>query len=110
MIGETVVRLRPTAGTDRYGNPEPDWGDADAADIDGCVLAPRLDPEDRDQGRQGVVIGWTVYAPHGGDILATDRLRIRGDDHEVDGEPGDWRSPFTCHGEGLEVQTRRVVG
>lgn len=109
MIGETVTRLRATSSANRYGGNDKDWSNPDEERIEGCAIAPRLEDEDR-VGREGVVIGWTVFAPADADILATDRLRIRSTDHEVDGEPGEWRSPYSGARKGLEIRTRRVDG
>lgn len=109
MIGERVTRLRATLEDDRYGGENKNWSDPDELNIDGCAIAPRPQGEVTD-GREGVIIGWTVYAPAGSDIEPTDRLRIRDVDHEVDGDPGEWRSPFTGTRKGLEIRTRRVEG
>lgn len=109
MIGETVTRLRSTTTTDRYGNTSSDWTTPDRLDIEGVTLAPRLQGEDSDR-RQGVVIGWTLYAPHGADIQPTDRIEARGKTLEVDGEPGDWVSPHTGRGAGLELALKTVEG
>lgn len=109
MIGETVTRLRATVVADRYGGQNKDWSNPSRATINGCALEPRLEGEVGD-GREGVVIGWTVYAPADADVLATDRLRIRSVDHDVDGQPAEWRSPFTGTPRGLEIRTRRVDG
>lgn len=107
---ESVVRLRSTATADRYGGTVKDWTAPDSLTIEGCLVAPRTEGETTDGGREGVVIGWTVYAPHGADILATDRVEVRGVAHEVDGEPSDWSGGFTTWTPGVEIQLRRVEG
>jgi hypothetical protein len=109
VIGETITRLRATLEDDRYGGQDKNWTDPAESTIRGCAIAPRLEGEEG-TGREGVVIGWTVYAPADADILPTDRLRIRSVDHEVDGQPGEWWSPFTGSPKGLEIRTRRVDG
>lgn len=107
---ETVVRLRaePT-GEDRYHNPIRDWDNADRVDIAGCSIAPRTEGEDTDRGREGVVIGQVVRVPRAVDVLATDRLEVRGELYQVDGEPAHWRSPYTNR-QGTEILLRRVEG
>jgi hypothetical protein len=110
VIGETVTRVRPELVADRYGGTVKNWDDTTEDTIDGCAVAPRLEGETTTGNREGVVIGWTVYAPADADVLATDRLRIRDVDHDVDGEPGEWRSPFSGARKGLEIRTRRVAG
>lgn len=110
MIGETVTRLRATTAEDRYGDDAADWSNPDELDIDGCAVAPRDAEEDRPGGRQVVIAGFNVYAPADTEVLPTDRLRVRGDDHEVDGEPGVWTNPFTDVTAGVEIRTRKVTG
>lgn len=110
MTGETITRLRGTATEDRYGDEVFDWSDPAELDIDGCAIAPRESAEDGADGRQAVIVGLTIYAPAGADVLPSDRLRVRGDDHEVDGEPGVWTNPWTGVTAGVEIRTRRVDG
>lgn len=110
MIGETVTRLRASTTEDRYGSQVLDWTDPAELDIDGCAVAPLEADEDHGEGRQAVIRGFNVYAPAGADVLPIDRLRIRGDDHEVIGEPGVWVNPFTGATPGVEIRTRRVTG
>lgn len=109
MTGETVTILRPgTPTTDRYGNPV---AGADVRiDVEGCAVAPRQAGDATEQGRQGVIVGMTVYFPSGTDVRATDRLEVRGETHVVEGDPGRWVSPFTSVERGVEVATRRVEG
>lgn len=105
--GETVTRIRigpsPTDPDgkvlrDERGHPIP--GATLETDFPGCVVTPRQElpmvggPEQ--QGRDTVIIGYTVYAPSGADFVTTDQVRIRGDVCGITGVPGDWgRSPFT---------------
>lgn len=106
---ETVVRIRAEVGVDRNGNQVRDWATADRLDIDGASVAPRAQGEETEGGREGVIIGWTVYVPRLVDVVATDRIEVRGEECVVDGQPGDWRSPFTNR-KGTEIRLRRVVG
>lgn len=110
MIGETVTVLTPGETTDGHGNPVPDWADAEDTDVEGAAVAPEKVEEDRTAGRQGVVVKRTVYLPPGSVVAATDRLVVRGDTYNVDGEPGPWVSPFGGTLGGVEVSLRRVVG
>lgn len=109
MTGETITVLRPGSTTDRYDNVVADWTAPTRTDITGCAVAPRSTSEEN-IGRQAVIIGLTVYTPAGADIRPSDRVEVRGDVHEVDGEIGDWRNPFTGTRPGLEVQLKRVAG
>lgn len=109
MVTETVTRLRPTLVENRYGGDDKDWTAPTRLDIPECLIAPRLEGENTEQGREGVVIGWTVYAPHGADVEATDRVEVRGVAHDVDGEPGDWSGGWDWQ-PGVEIRLRRVNG
>jgi hypothetical protein len=103
--GETVVRIR-SAGRDQFGDPTgpavPDLS------IPGCAVAPRQAGEQIGQGRIAVTSGLTLYVPPGPDILPSDRIEVRGVVYEVEGEPAEWRSPFTGWEPGREVQLTRV--
>jgi hypothetical protein len=105
--GEIVTRIRATSGgRDPFGDPVgpavPDL------DIPGCAIAPRQAGEQIGQGRYAVTSGLTVYAPAGADVLPSDRLRVRGVLYEVDGEPADWRSPYSGRTPGMEIPLTRV--
>lgn len=107
---EAVTRLRAgDGGTDRHHNPVQDWDDPDELEIPDCSVAPRYSDEERGQGREGVVIGLTVYVRRTVDVVATDRIVARGDTWQVDGDPADWRSPHTNR-RGMQIQLRRVEG
>lgn len=107
MRTETVAILRPgPSTTDRYGNVQP--GIDLRIPVAGCLVAPRFAGDVTDQGRQGVVVGTTVYFPTGSTVLATDRLEVRGEPHTIEGDPGFWRAaPGRWD---VEVATRRVEG
>jgi hypothetical protein len=108
-MSETVTILRAGApSSDRYGNVVP-GGDV-RLDIAGCAVAPRLQGDVTEGGRQGVIVGTTVYFPAGTDVLSTDRLEVRGEEHIIEGDPGRWENPFTGTEFGVEVATRRVEG
>lgn len=109
MTGETVTILRAGApSSDRYGNTIP-GGDV-RLEIAGCVVEPRPEGDAAGEGRVGVVIGAVVYMPSGTDVRSTDRLEIRGKTHTIEGDPADWRSPWTDWRPGIVVVTRRVEG
>jgi len=95
-FGETVRILRTGAspGRDDRGHPLP--GVDESFDVPGCVVTPReSSPQvggSEQQGRDTVVVGWTVYAPAGTAIRTTDRAQVRGVVCEITGEPGVPRS------------------
>ncbi|WP_329520511.1 hypothetical protein [Spirillospora sp. NBC_01491] len=106
--GESITRIRLTpGGRDAYGDP---LGDIkDRLDITPCALAPRQSGEQIGDGRYAVTSGMDLYAPAGADILPSDRIEARGVVYEVDGEPGDWVSPYTSRRPGLVVPLTRVA-
>jgi hypothetical protein len=108
-MAETVVVKRAPLIDTSHGQRR-DWSNASTHLLRDCVLAPRANTEDTTAGRQGVVIGWTLYAPPDADLLATDRVTVRGDDFEINGLPADWTHPRTGWRPGLEVALRAVEG
>lgn len=113
--GETIVRMRrgPSPGRDPRGQPIP--GPVAEVPVPGCVVTPRAQTPtvggDQQQARDTVVVGFTVYAPPGTDVLTTDQFRIRDQVYEVTGEPGDWRaSPFTGTKGPVQFAADRVTG
>lgn len=102
----TVVRIRGES-FDQYGDPT---GTPDDETLDGCMVAPRTSTDVDGRGRQGVVVGLTLYAPYGTDIVATDQLTVDGEPYEIDGEPGPWKSPFSGWEAGIEVALTRAEG
>lgn len=117
--GETVTRVRAQAVTDPYSGEETgkEWPDLDESgdipgvdDIDGCAVWSGSSTEPLVDARDMVVSDFTIAAPSGSDILAGDRLVIRGLLCEVFGRPFDWRSPFTGWAPGLVVAANLVEG
>ena len=72
-----------------------------------CAIAPRTASENADPTRPAVIIGKTVYGPTV-TLDADDQILIDGIAYEVDGEAGDWRSPFTGWAPGMEVPVKRA--
>lgn len=108
-FGDTVTVIRSTpGGTDQYGDPK--TSTIERIPIQGCAVAPRFSSDMTDRGRDGVVIGKTVYPPAGADIRATDRLELEGDLYEIDGEPIEWRNPISGDAPGGEIALRRARG
>jgi hypothetical protein len=108
--GDTVTLLRTeVAGRDRYGN---DILQTTGTDIPGVAVWPRgarANGEDTN-ARDQVIIGITALIPPGVTVASTDRIRWRGNEYEVDGEPGMWRSYLTGFEGGTEVALLRVTG
>jgi len=101
----TVTASRP-AGTDRHGDPLL----AATHTVEGCAWAPRSSAEQHDTGNS-VIVGRTLYAPAGADISPVDTVTFPdGSRWQVEGDVGDWTSPFTGWAAGIEVALRRVSG
>jgi hypothetical protein len=110
--GETVTRLRATTVTDPYSGEETsiDWGDPDGLAIDGCAVADGGSLEPLQDARNAVESDFDVLAPFGSDVLATDRLVVRGLTCEVQGRPFDWHHPMTGWEPGMVVKAKIVEG
>jgi len=106
--GQTVTIVPGPPGTDAYGDPLPIT--RIGGDITGCAVAPRYSSEPTERGRQGVIVGLTIYPPAGSDILFTDQVRVRGVLYDIDGDPAEWENPFTGDTPGMEVALKRAVG
>lgn len=104
----TISRVRSTPGFDVYGDPIA--GSASTVTIDGAFTAPRSSDDNDDRGRQGVIVGLSLFAPYGTDLLFTDQVMVDGELYDIDGEPGKWRNPLTTWEAGIEVALKRAVG
>ena len=110
--GETVTRLRATSAVDPYSDEptQSDWTSPDSLDIPGCGFNPGQSSEPTQEARNAVITQPEVYAPTGSDVLAGDRLVVRGDTYDVDGKPAVWRSPFTGWQPGVVIVLKEVEG
>lgn len=110
--GETVTRLRATLVEGPYSDEEtePDWEFPSALAIPGCGFNPGDSSEPVQTARNAVITKPEVYAPDGADVLAGDRMVVRGVTYEVAGRPARWISPFTGWAPGLVVQLDLVEG
>jgi len=105
-FGEPVVVIRMVGGgEDDYGDPLP--SEESRTTVEHCAVAPLKLDEDRDTDGARVLDGFTVYLPHGTDVLASDLLEVRGGVYHVDGVPGVWVNPYSVsHPRGVEVVLR----
>lgn len=110
--GETITRLRGTAITDPYSGDATgvSWTTPASLTIDGCGFNPGQSAEPLQVGRNAVTTQPEVYAPAGSDILAGDRLVVRGKTYEVDGQPAAWKNPFTGWEPGMVVALKLTEG
>ncbi len=110
--GETVTRLRGIHQADPYSGEETSlsWDSPDTLEIQGCAFDPGTSAEPVTLGRADVVTQPVVYAPYGTDVTAADRLVVRDRTWQVDGDPADWRSPFTGWCAGSVIKLKAVEG
>lgn len=109
--GETITRLRGTPVADPYSAETVlGWDAPSKLDIDGVGVEPITARTAPAEARQAVTIGYVLYCPAGADITAADRVRVRGRDHRVTGEPAAWRSPMTGWAPGTVVNVEGVEG
>lgn len=107
--GTTITVLRDfPGGFDEYGDPI--TSTTTRTDIAGCAIAPRYSSEPNAPGRNGVIVGLTIFAPYGSNILFTDRIEIAGVVYLVEGSPENWKNPFTGSTPGMEIAVKRAVG
>ena len=107
--GETVTfYTRTKSGLDAKGN---DLYAAVPTDVPGCAVWPTGSTEQL-QGQDTVTAELTVLVPAGAPVTvsAISKASVRGEDYEVTGAPGDWRSPFTRRRPGFEVRLTRITG
>lgn len=109
-FGETVQVLSSSSTTDAYNNTVEDWATPTETAVADVAVEPRPSTEDNRDARNAVTSGFTLYMPAGSVVTAKNRIRVRGDDYAVDGEPAEWRNPFTGWEPGLVVQTKRMEG
>lgn len=101
------IRQNP-GGHDEYGDPI-EWTPTTLV-LDGAFTAPRESSEITDRGRSGVIVGLTLYAPVGADVLHMDQIDVDGVLYDVEGEIGTWIHPRTGWDAGIEAALRRAIG
>lgn len=113
MRGETVVVLTGTPVLDPYsGEPTGvDWESPPVeAPVEDVLCEPRPSAEPVLDARNSTTSGWTLYIrwrPVMPVIVPANRVRVRGVDYDVLGEPSDWR--LGSFG-GLVIQCQKVSG
>ena len=94
---------RVESGADRYGNPT---YTETVSDLPPARFAPRSVIPSPEPGRAPVVnepaLYWKRQWP---DVVASDRIEVRGSVFEVSGDPADWRGPLSG---GLVVRLREA--
>jgi hypothetical protein len=99
---EAVTRQRAATTTDAYGNTQQDWTAPTSATLTARGVEPVSSTEENDN-RQTVITGYRLYLDIGSDVLAGDRIVMRGSTYDVDGDPADWQSPWGTNVGGVVV-------
>lgn len=103
--GQTITIVH-AGSTDVYGDPTA----GTSVDVAGCAIAPRSSSDITDRARSGIIVGLTAYFPPDTVILSSDSFVIAGTVWQLDGESGDWTSPFTGWKPGVEAALKRGAG
>lgn len=97
------------AGEDAHGNLIDEWDEIPIT-LDGCAFDPGSSAEPRRPGQDRVIVEPNLFAPYGTPAEPKDRIKVRGEIYQVEGEARDWRSPFTGTAYGTAIALRRVSG
>lgn len=110
--GETVTRLRGTPIVSPYSGETTgtSWASPDALEIPGCGFNPGGSSQPVEPGRDAVITKPEVYAPADVDVHAGDRVVARGRTYDVEGDPAEWRNPFTGWAPGTVITLKIVEG
>lgn len=104
----TVLTGTPVIDPDSGEATGTSWDTPTLTAVSGVLCEPRPSGEPLQDARNSVTSGWTLYMPAGTVITSRHRVRVRGLDYQVEGEPADWRLGSWLPG--LVVQTKRVTG
>lgn len=112
MSNPTTITVRRSE-VDEWGDPlEPV-----EHTIDGCTVYPAESTTVDGRGQNGMIAGLTVLTPAGADIRHGDEVRVPAPHSkdpamwwQVDGEAGEYVSPFGGWAPGGQVSLRRATG
>lgn len=111
-FGEPItVTTLTQSGTDDYGDPVT----ASTSIVRTGAFAPAIGSESTNGQDQVVTQPQVFFTGQDADDVAAvidsaSTLTVRGLVYQVDGDPGDWRSPFTGWHAGLTVPLKRTAG
>lgn len=88
---DTITVLHAPLADDGHNNMLPDWAHATSTIVRNCSADPGASLEYL-LNRDTSLIAWTVFAPAGTAVEATDRVKFNGVTYEVWGEPLRWNS------------------
>lgn len=111
--GESVTRLRAATSLDPYSAEQrPDWTltPSSSVGIDGWGVDDSRSSEPLEDGRESVATDFVLYRDTPADVLAGDRVIVRGLVCEVVGRPATWVHPMTGWDAGFVVRANIVEG
>lgn len=111
--GDFIEVIKPVAVLDEYSGEVTRWSFENAEPVTLDIrfgVAPNAQQESPVPGRNPIYSGYTLLAPIGHGIEPEDRVIVRGETYEVDGEIGDWISPFTGWRAGSVINVKRGEG
>lgn len=100
---DTVYLLTAPLVDDDHGNEIRDWANPERAAVRGCDVQPGASMEFL-QGRNTVLIAWTVYAPAGTVVDTYQHVEWRGREYTIYGTPEDWRTGLPSDYVGILLQ------
>lgn len=104
-----VSRVRKTnPGVDEYGDPRP--GGEHVDQIPGAYVAPRMSEGVEGKGRDGVVVGLTLFAPADSDVVRTDLIEAQGRRWKIEGAVAVWEHPWTSWRPGVTAALSAAEG
>ena len=108
-FGESVqIEARVVGGEDSHGNPVETF--SPAVTVEGCAFDPGGSVETMEPGREAVVSSPRIFAPSGTVVTRRSRVQVRGENYVVDGDPADWRNPFTGWMPGVVITLEKADG
>jgi len=103
--GEEVSRLRATPILDPYSQEMTglDWSEVVELVIPRCAVDDSKTREINDTNRTAVVTDFVIWPDEQYDVIATDRLVVRGLECTIVGRPSTPHNPFTGGEPGMEI-------
>lgn len=98
-LGDEVVSVVRAPMVSDHGSQVENWsGTLTVTPVEGCSVQPGVGREDLAH-RDAILVAYTVFLPFGTDVTGRNRLRIRGHDHPIIGDPDVWpdNDPEVAH-------------
>jgi len=89
MPKKETIQLRGAQLTGRYDDPLPDVQQPQWRDVPGATVVPR-GSSDFEQRGPIILSGFMIVVPSSVQVVDTDGVRVRGEEHELDGAVGDY--------------------